>query len=103
MVVLILTLGIPFGNRFPPSPSSAATVNIDNNQTVGKLIEAPTTTSKSTFNNHNKLIIHYKHEKRFQTLKRVLHQVRNDIFRDTPVIHTRLIVGNRNRRDAKMN
>ena len=44
----------------------------------------------------NQLIIHYTHEQRFQAYKRDLHRLWNETYRSTPIIHTRLIVGNRN-------
>lgn len=49
----------------------------------------------------NKLITHYTHEKRFRSVKRDLHQVYDDIFHNTPAAAVKLIVGNRNRRDAR--
>ena len=49
----------------------------------------------------NKLIIHYTHEKRFRSVKRDLHQVYDSIFHNTPAMFTKLIVGNRNRRDTR--
>jgi hypothetical protein len=42
------------------------------------------------------LIIHYTHEKRFQTNKKNIHQLWNQTFEQTPVIDTRLIIGTRN-------
>jgi hypothetical protein len=45
------------------------------------------------------LIIHYTHEKRFQNNKKDIHQLWNQTFEQTPVIDTRLIIGNRNSRN----
>ncbi|CAF4829967.1 unnamed protein product, partial [Rotaria magnacalcarata] len=45
----------------------------------------------------NKLIIHYTHEKRFNTRKRDLHCTFQEKFANTPIIETKLIIGNRNR------
>ncbi|CAF1255732.1 unnamed protein product [Adineta ricciae] len=52
-------------------------------------------------NKASRLIIHYVHEKRFHSFKRDMHQVYDSIFQNTPVADTKMIVGNRNRRDAK--
>ncbi|CAF4362921.1 unnamed protein product [Rotaria magnacalcarata] len=48
----------------------------------------------------NKLIIHYTHEKRFSTHKRDLHRIFQEIFANTPIIETKLIVGNRNQKST---
>ena len=44
----------------------------------------------------NNLIIHYSHEKRFETLKKDIHQLWNQIFHDTPIMNTKLIIGHKN-------
>lgn len=44
-------------------------------------------------------IIHYTYEKRFQRNKRDFHQLWNQLFQQTPVLDTRLIIGNRNSRN----
>lgn len=46
------------------------------------------------------LIIHYKHEKRFETLKKDIHQLWNEMFHDTPVTNTKLIIGHKNNSSA---
>ena len=46
------------------------------------------------------LIIHYTHEARLQSYKKNIHQLWNQIFEQTPVINTKLIVGHRNNRNA---
>ena len=46
------------------------------------------------------LIIHYTHEKRLESLKRDMHKIYNDVFKNTPVEDLKLIVGTRNRRNA---
>jgi hypothetical protein len=48
-----------------------------------------------------KLIIHYTHEKRLDSLKREMHQVYQNVFQNTPVEDVKLIVGTRNRRNAR--
>ena len=49
----------------------------------------------------DKLIIHYKHEKRFRSFKRDLHQIHDAIFKNSPVYYVKLIVGHKNRRSAR--
>jgi hypothetical protein len=48
----------------------------------------------------NKLIIHYTHEKRFNTRKRDMHRIFQETFANSPIIETKLIVGNRNRNNT---
>ncbi len=45
------------------------------------------------------LIIHYTYGKRLQSNKTVIHQLWNQMFQQTPVIQSRLIIGNRNSRN----
>ncbi len=85
---------------------SAATANLDNDQTdedveqrVAKETTQTTETKQTSYG--RKLFIHYTHEKRFRPFKRDLHQVYDNVFKGTPVMDVKLIVGNRNRRDAK--
>ncbi|CAF1227425.1 unnamed protein product [Didymodactylos carnosus] len=47
------------------------------------------------------VIVHYKHEQRFATYKRDFHQLWNDLFNGTPILNTKLIVGNRNNLNTK--
>jgi predicted solute-binding protein len=47
------------------------------------------------------LIIHYTYEKRLTNIKNDIHQLWNQIFQQTPVINTRLIIDNRNSRNLK--
>ncbi|CAM4845533.1 unnamed protein product [Rotaria magnacalcarata] len=46
----------------------------------------------------DKLIIHYTHEKRFNTRKRDLHRIFQETFANTSILETKLIVGNRNQK-----
>ena len=46
------------------------------------------------------MIIHYTHEKRFETLKKDIHQLWNRLFHDTPIMNTKLIIGHKNNRSA---
>ena len=87
-----------------PATLDTTTVYTNNHSTTPTTLQL--TTSTTTMQNHNipyqqKLIIHYKHEKRFHSFKRDLHQIHETIFNNTPVQDLKLIVGNRNRRDAR--
>lgn len=44
----------------------------------------------------NSVILHYTHEQRFSDAKRLIHQLWNDTFQNTPITETKLIVGTRN-------
>ncbi len=46
--------------------------------------------------NHASIIVHYTHENRFESTKRDIHQIWNQKFQQTPVLNTRLIIGNLN-------
>jgi hypothetical protein len=85
--------------------TSAATANIDNDQTDDtkeiKLNESIKKTAKKETNYGDKLIVHYTHEKRFEPFKRDMHRVYENVFKNTSAMDLKLIVGNRNRRDAK--
>ena len=47
-------------------------------------------------NKQNNLITHYTYESRFAHYKSQIHQIWNDIFENTPVMETTLIVDTRN-------
>ena len=85
--------------------ASAATADIDNEQTDASEpinASAPTNVDKKKPTNHeDRLFLHYTHEKRFQSMKRHIHQVYENVFRYTPVMNLKVVIGNRNRRDAK--
>jgi hypothetical protein len=49
---------------------------------------------------YRNLIIYYTHEARLATWKKDIHQLWNQIFPDTPVTNTKLIVGNHNTRNV---
>lgn len=51
-----------------------------------------------TSKNHklDTLIVHFTYEQRFAPYKRTLHQVWNTNFFNTPILHTKLIVGTKN-------
>jgi hypothetical protein len=46
------------------------------------------------------LIVHYKHEERFETFKKDIHQLWNQTFANIEVMNTKLIIGNRNSQNA---
>ena len=48
-----------------------------------------------------RLIIHYYYERRFVTLPRDIHQLWTDLFKNTSVNDSRLIVGHKNNRNTK--
>ena len=82
---------------------SAATADIDNDPVPDETKqpdESPTKPDSKIPNHEKRLILHYTHEKRFQACKREMHHVYEDIFKSTPAMYTKLIVGNRNRRQA---
>ncbi len=45
--------------------------------------------------------VHYTHEARLQSYKKDIHQLWNQIFAQTPVMNTTLIIGSRNHRNSK--
>ncbi|CAM4901958.1 unnamed protein product [Rotaria socialis] len=51
-------------------------------------------------NYEEKSFLHYTHEKSFKFFKRDMHCVYEHIFKSTPTMYAKLIVGNRNRRQA---
>jgi hypothetical protein len=48
-----------------------------------------------------KLFLHPLYEKRFQYMKRGIHQIHANIFSESATKNVKMIVGNRNRRNAK--
>lgn len=83
---------------------SAAQANIDNDEADAQLNQPNESTKqpeKKTFNFDEKLFIHFTHENRFHTYRRDMHKIYNDVFQQTPAMDTRLIVGNRNRRETQ--
>ncbi|CAF1257713.1 unnamed protein product [Rotaria sp. Silwood1] len=83
---------------------SATKADIHNDQADGVHTVFEKTADEKGKQKHDfpdKLIVHYTHEKRFQSTKRDIHRVYDDVFRNTPKADVKLIVGNKNRRDAK--
>ncbi|CAF3762222.1 unnamed protein product [Rotaria sp. Silwood1] len=97
-------LNQPTGRQSPVS-ISAATADIDNDQTDDAHHEPTTTTAheqnKKALTYGNKLFVHYTHEKRFQIFKSDMHRVYDNVFKDTLVADVKLIVGNKNHRQSK--
>jgi superfamily II RNA helicase len=80
---------------------SATTADMDNDQTNDQIMAVQTTTNKKSKNSSEQFHVHYTHERRFQTLKKDMHKVYDDIFQNTPAMYAKLVVGTRNRRDEK--
>ncbi|CAF2065837.1 unnamed protein product [Rotaria magnacalcarata] len=80
-----------------------ATLTTDNEHLIEELDKKPEFTiqeKKKPNQFQNKLIIHYAHEKRFNTRKRDLHRIFEETFANTPILETKLIVGNRNQKST---
>jgi hypothetical protein len=84
---------------------STSIANIDNDQTDDTVdIESKEPTKnagRKPTNYGDKLFFHYTHEKRFESFKRDMHKIYDTVFKNTPAMDLRVIVGNRNRPDAK--
>ena len=88
---------------------SAATADMDNDQTDDQIMQSKQQQQQQQqqqqIKNQQIMVtnslytIHY--EQRFNTLKKDMHQVYDDVFHDTPAMYTKMVVGTRNRRDAK--
>ncbi|CAF3391732.1 unnamed protein product [Rotaria socialis] len=80
-----------------------ATISTDDDQLTEELDkkqESPIKQIKKKNEFQNKLILHYTHEKRFNTRKRDMHRIFQETFANTPITETKLIVGNRNRNNT---
>ena len=96
-------LGLPTARQSQVALSASA-ANIDNDQTDENPVETSKRTTeieKKQKHYDNKTFVHYTHEQRFNSFKQDMHHVYEDIFKDTPAMNAKIIVGNRNRRDAK--
>jgi hypothetical protein len=73
-------------------------------QNADKEHGATSTEPQKQINQHysRRLILHSTHEHRLQAIKRDFHQIWSTTFAATPVMETKVIVGNRNRRNAKL-
>ena len=65
------------------------------------ILESNKTSEKQSESTQSKLILHYTHEERFSSFKRDIHHIYHTILHQTPTAEGRIIVGNRNRRDAR--
>jgi hypothetical protein len=72
----------------------ATTIDSQFENTVGNPFTQILLSQKLKSNDN--LIIHYKHEARLTSYKTDIHQLWNHTFTETPVINTKLTVGNRN-------
>jgi hypothetical protein len=87
---------------------SAATADLDNDPTTNEEESIQATTATTTTSNNDeikangqKIIVHYTHEKRFHSFKRDMHHIYENTFQNQINKDIKMIVGNRNRRDAK--
>ncbi len=84
---------------------SAATADLDNYPSIDE--ESIQTTANNKQENNGtktsgeKIIVHYTHEKRFHSFKRDMHHIYDHTFQNQIDQDIKMIVGNRNRRDAK--
>ncbi|CAF3964097.1 unnamed protein product [Rotaria sp. Silwood1] len=82
----------------------AATADLDNDQTDDINPESTDTRKENPAKKlpyADQILIHYTHEKRFHSMKQDMHRIYDKVFKDTPVEHIKMIVGNRNRRATK--
>lgn len=79
---------------------SVATADIDNDP-IDEKQDSSMKTEKKSLNYKDRLFIHYTHEKRFEPFKRNMHQLYEKGFQHTPALNLKLVVANRNRRNAK--
>ncbi|CAF1508153.1 unnamed protein product [Rotaria magnacalcarata] len=82
---------------------SAALADIDNYPPDDEKQQPDPYKTKSEQKNSNydeKFFTHFTYEKRFETCKRDIHKVYNNVFKDTPAMYTRQIIGHCIRRQA---
>ncbi|CAF1948564.1 unnamed protein product, partial [Rotaria magnacalcarata] len=82
---------------------SAALADIDNYPPDDEKQQPDPCKTKSEQKNSNydeKFFTHFTYEKRFETCKRDIHKVYNNVFKDTPAMYTRQIIGHCIRRQA---
>jgi hypothetical protein len=72
----------------------AKTLDPNNNDTMDDSLVQIRLRQKSKWVDN--LIIHYKHEARLASYKKDIHQLWNQIFKNTPFMNTKLIIGHRN-------
>ncbi len=71
--------------------------SLDHDTTNNPLVRLRLKTKSKWIDN---LIIHYVHEERLTSYKKHIHQLWDQIFKDTPAMNTKLIVSNRNSPNA---
>ena len=49
----------------------------------------------------NNLIVHCRHERRLEAMKRDMHRIHDSVFQGTPAMNIKMIVGHTNNRSAK--
>jgi hypothetical protein len=84
---------------------SAATADIDNDSTEDNTTERKhfgNNMRKDGTNPENHLIVLYTYEKRSASLARNIHRNYGNVFKNTSAMGLKLLVGNRNRRDTKI-
>ncbi len=72
----------------------AKSINVDSEEKVDNLLVKARLGKSTKFDTN--IIIHYTHETRLKSNKKTIHQLWNQTFKQTSVMHTRLIIGNRN-------
>ncbi len=91
-------LDIPTQKQTQTSQRSAKVIlhNIDKeNIIIQEEAKEVHTTVPKTNQWHHRLLLHYTHEKRLESYKQDINQISEKIFANTPVMDTKLIVGNR--------
>lgn len=83
---------------------NAASIHLDHDpvshqSTIPK--DIPVKSTSKINQDEKKMITHYTHERRFESMKRDMHKIYDDIFKETPVADVKMVVGSRNRRDAR--
>ena len=81
---------------------SVSTMENKNNRThsIGKNQQLETQQIQTENKFHIKFFIHHTHENRFQPMKRGLHDVHKEVLDQSATKNVKMIVGNRNRRNA---
>lgn len=81
---------------------SEATADVDSDQTDGRMLthHTATATPKNTTYGEQ-FFVHYTHEKRLSPLKKDVHQIYDDVFRDTPAMYTKMRVCTRKYHPSK--
>ena len=92
----------------PSQVDARASIADVNNDALNEEDTRPTTTTttmKSTTvvneTHEDRLIVHYTHERRFERMKRQMHQIYDATFRNTPAENVKMVVGSRNQKDAR--